>query len=73
VLKGDLMHIIHEATVRNTDGVIDISIVVVANYKRKSYTYHLNSEEKAKEFHSLIRNRKRHGQAINLLNRSQIK
>ena len=68
------MYLIHESTVRNFDGVIDITVHVVNKKARKRYEYHLASQSKAEEFHRLYRQgNKCHGKALTVLNRNQIK
>jgi hypothetical protein len=69
------MHLIHEATVKHPDGVIDISLFVVKepdNIKR--YTYHLKSEYISRRFEMYYKKgRGLHGTALALLNKHKIK
>lgn len=70
------MYLIHKSTIKNSDGVIDIDVIVVneKTMKPKQYTYHLSSEYAAKKFHSLYtKGKKLHGTALNLLNKFKIK
>jgi hypothetical protein len=68
------MHLIHEATVKHPDGVIDISLWVVNdNNKLKKYTYHLGSEYIARRFHTYYKKgRGLHRTALALLNKHKI-
>lgn len=74
-----MMYLIHESTIKNTDGVIDISVIVVSKltggYKKmKRYTYNVSSEFAARQFHSLYKKgRKLHGKALNVLNQFKLK
>ena len=67
------MHLIHEATIKNPDGVIDIHLYIVNDHIKK-YTYHLESEFAARQFHFLYRKGKgMHGAALKILNRFKIR
>jgi len=66
------MKIIHQATIKNCDGVIDIDILIVDDLKFKKYTYHLNSEYAARKFH-MLRRKGYHGRALEVLNKFKIK
>lgn len=70
------MYLIHEATVKNTDGVIDVTVYVVEPEARtcKKYDYHLASRQAAERFHKLYRRgRSLHGKALAVLNKNKIK
>jgi hypothetical protein len=70
------MYLIHEATVKNVGGVIDITVYVVKPAKRfcKKYEYHLSSQAIAERFHKLYRRgRSLHGKALTILNKNNIK
>lgn len=65
------MKIIHQATIKNVDGVIDIDIYIV-NDKIKRYIYNLKSEYAVRKFHALYR-KGFHGKALAILNKFKIK
>ena len=65
------MKLMHESTVKNYDGLIDISVYVVNENKAKRYTYTLSSEFAAREFFSLYKRRKP-GAALNFLKKNNI-
>ena len=64
------MYLLHESTIKNTNGVIEITVIIVnkpVNFKK--YTYKIGSEYAARAFHNLYRKgRKLHGKALALLN-----
>lgn len=67
------MHLIHEATVRQPDGIIEISLYIV-NDKIRPYTYRLTSEWAAKRFEFYYKKGKGlHGCALAILNKFKIK
>lgn len=73
------MYLIHEATVKHPDGVIDVTVVIVNTDKEgrkvpKRYTFSLKSEYAARKFHSFYRKGKLyHGKALTKLKQNQIK
>jgi hypothetical protein len=67
------MYLIHESTIKNPDGVIDITVHVIEKKTRKKYEYHLSSQKAAETFHSLYRKgSKCHGKALSILNKNKI-
>ncbi len=67
------MHLIHEATTKQPDGIIDIHLYIV-NDKIRKYVYHLSSEWAARMFQFYYKKgRGLHGVALALLNRYKIK
>ena len=66
------MYLVHKSTIKNTDGVIDIDLLVVDGMKINSYTYHLSSDWAAEKFHKLYR-KGHHGRALVILNKFKIK
>jgi len=68
------MYLIHESTIKHTNGVIEINVVVVNGEKNfKRYTYDIPSQKAAETFHSLyLKGSKCHGKALSILNRSKI-
>ena len=69
----NLMHIQHNATIKNMDGVVDVDIYIINN-TAKRYVYHLSSEFAAEKFHKLYRKGKLfHGKALAILNQFKIK
>ena len=68
------MYLIHESTIKHTNGVIEISVVVVNGKKNfKRYTYDVASQKAAETFHSLYRKgSKCHGKALSILNKFKI-
>ena len=67
------MHLIHEATVKNPNGVIDIHLYIV-NDKIRRYVYHLSSEWAARKFFFYYKKGRRlHGTALSYLNKFKIK
>lgn len=68
------MHIQHNATIDNRDGIIDVDIFIVNDGKSKRYIYHLQSEFAVRKFDRLYRKGKPfHGKALNILNQFKIK
>jgi hypothetical protein len=68
------MYLVHKSTIKNTDGVIDIDLLVVDGMKINSYTYHLSSDWAAEKFHKLYRkSRSTHGKALAVLNKFKIR
>lgn len=67
------MHLIHESTVRQPDGIIEISLCIV-NDKIRPYTYKIASEWAAGRFEFYYNKGKGlHGCALSILNRFKIK
>jgi hypothetical protein len=68
------MYLIHESTIKHTNGMIEISVIVVNGKKNfRHYTYDIPSQKVAEEFHSLYRKgSKCHGKALSILNKSKI-
>lgn len=66
------MYLIHESTIKNYDGTIEISLYIV-NEKARKYTYVLSSEYAARQFHRLYRRKSTHGKALTILNKFKIK
>jgi hypothetical protein len=63
------MYLIHEATIKNFDGVIDVHVHVVKEFKRSVYIYHIRSEWAVRQFSKFYRRgRKFHGRALKYLN-----
>ena len=72
-LVDDRMYLIHESTIKNPDGVIDVDFSIVNDQQVKSYRYHLRSEWAAEKFHRMYRKgRKFHGRALTILNKFKI-
>lgn len=69
------MYLIHESTIKNPNGVIEISVQIVnGKTSRKHYNFELTSQKAAEEFHWYYRlGRKCHGKAISILNKNKIK
>jgi hypothetical protein len=68
------MHIIHESTIRNESGVIEITIFIVNKKTAKRYTYGLSSSWAAEQFHKWYRKgRVFHGKALQFLKNFQLK
>ena len=67
------MHLIHESTIKQPNGVIEISVIVIDKVARP-YTYALSSQFAVDKFEHLYRkNRKLHGRALTTLNKFKIK
>jgi len=68
------MYLIHESTIKEANGMIEISVIVVNGKKNfKRYTYDIPSQKAAEMFHSLYRKgSKCHGKALSILNKSKI-
>jgi hypothetical protein len=68
------MYLIHESSIKHTNGIIEISVVVVNGKKDfKRYTYNLSSQKAAETFHLLYRKgNKCHGKALSILNKFKI-
>ena len=69
------MYLMHESTIRQPNGIIEITVGIVNESENcKKYTYRIGSEYKARRFHNLYRkSRKLHGKALAILNESNIK
>ena len=68
------MYLIHEATIKNFDGIIDVHIHIVKDFKRNSYIYHIRSEWAVRQFSKFYRmGRKFHCRALSYLNNFKIK
>lgn len=66
------MYLIHEATIKHPDGLIDIDVFIVNNQKAKKYNYTLSSSFLAEKFHRLYRKGKKfHGRALTILNQNK--
>jgi hypothetical protein len=67
------MYLIHISTIKNTDGIIDITVHIVKDHKSKRYDYRISSEWAAEQFHKFYRKgRKFHGKALQYLNKFKI-
>jgi len=67
------MHLLHESTIKQMNGVIEISIIIIDKIARP-YTYALPSQFAVDKFEYLYRkNRKLHGRALTILNKFKIK
>lgn len=72
-LVDDRMYLIHESTIKNPDGVIDIVVYVVRGFNMKRYEYHIGSAAAEKKFHRMYRKGRRlHGRALAILNKFKI-
>ena len=68
------MYLIHEATPKHPDGVIDVHVQIVNKNKRKGYVYSLSSEWAVRRFHFYYRKGRRfHGLALAILNKFKLK
>lgn len=67
------MYLIHESTIKNYDGTIEIALYIVNDKVAKKYTYVLSSEWAARQFHRLYRRKSTHGKALSVLNKFKIK
>jgi hypothetical protein len=73
------MYLIHEATIKNFDGVIDVTVHIVTEkdglpVKRKGYVYHIKSAWAVDKFlFNYRRGKKFHGLALQYLVNFQIK
>jgi hypothetical protein len=69
------MHLLHETTVKNTDGTYEITVYIVEDGKRRGpYTYLIPSDKEVRDFLALYQKGKRdgsrfHGKALSLLNK----
>jgi hypothetical protein len=67
------MHLLHEATVKNTDGTYEITVYIIEDGKRRGpYTYLIPSEKEVEDFLRLYR-RGCHGKALQILNKHRTK
>lgn len=68
------MHLRHNSTIKNMDGMIDIDLFIINDSTCKQYVYHLSSEFAAEKFQKLYRKGERyHGKALTVLNDFKIK
>ena len=69
------MYLIHESTIKQPNGVIEISVQVInGKTSRKHYDYELASQKAAEDFYQLyLLGSKCHGKAISILNKNKIK
>jgi hypothetical protein len=68
------MHIIHESTIKQENGIVEVSVYIVNEKTAKHYTYGLQSDWAAEQFHKFYRKgRKFHGRALQYLKKFQIK
>jgi len=68
------MYLQHLSTVKHSDGLIDIDVIIINEKRSKKYTYTLSSEFLARKFHNLYQKGKGcHGRALTILNKSKIK
>jgi hypothetical protein len=70
------MYLIHESTIKNTDGTIEITVIAVNsdNNSMRKYVYNIASEYAADKFHNMYRRGKKlHGKALAILNKYKIK
>lgn len=63
------MTLIHESTIKNTNGLFEIGIIL----NNKRYTYFLNSLYKVEQFGMLHKQKQTHGKAIAFLNKNNRK
>jgi hypothetical protein len=63
------MKLQHEMTIKNNDGLFEISVIIDG----KPYTYPINSEKAVRLFNFYYRNKATHGNAIAVLNKFKIK
>jgi hypothetical protein len=64
------MYLIHEATVKNSDGIIDVTVYIVREKIRKKYEYHIKSAWAVEQFEFFYnKGRKCHGKALSFLNK----
>ena len=67
------MYIIHEATIKQMNGIIEISVIII-NKVARTYTYALPSQFAVDQFEYLYRKgRKLHGRALAILNKFKLK
>lgn len=67
------MHLIHESTIKNIDGIIDVTIYII-NDKIRKYTYYLTSSYAVEKFERLYKKgRGFHGVALKILKENMIK
>ena len=68
------MYIIHEATIKQPNGIFDVCVVVIDKDKKHTYTYPLTSEKDVRSFEFLYKKgRTFHGKALVLLNKNKLK
>jgi len=68
------MYLIHKSTIKDYNGVIEISVCIVNEYDNfKKYVYNLSSEYAARRFFFYFRKGKQfHGLALSILNKFKI-
>ena len=68
------MRLILETIIRQPDGIIDVSVIIKGdNKKKRSYTYHLDSAYVLMEFNKLYyANTKCHGKALQILVKNNV-
>lgn len=68
------MYIIHEATIHQPEGIIDVHIIIVNHSDKKSYVYHIKSAWAVGKFMTFYKKGKKfHGRALTYLNNFKIK
>lgn len=73
------MYLLHEATVKNFDGIIDVTVHIITEkdglpIERKGYVYHIRSDWAYQKFLTFYRKGKKfHGRALAYLNNFKIK
>ena len=67
------MYLILESSIKNFDGIYDLSVIVVKEDNRKRYTYHLNDGHLVNKIKWMIsKSKKLHGTVMNILNKNNI-
>lgn len=62
------MKLFLEAIAKYPDGIIDVSVIINDDGKKRFYTYHLRSFHALEEFNKLYySNKKNHGRALQIL------
>jgi hypothetical protein len=69
------MHLIHESTIRNTDGLYEIRLIIVKEADNfKQYVYKLSSEYAVRNFERYYQmGRGFHGIALKILNKWKVR
>jgi len=66
------MKLILESIIDHPEGVSDVSVIIVNQEKKKSYTFFIGSKKVVSDFRWLL-NKRFYGEALNLLKKENIK
>ena len=66
------MKLILESIIDHPEGVSDVSVIIVNQEKKKSYTFFIGSKKVVSDFRWLL-NKRFYGEALNLLKKENIR